>query len=301
MAARSGNDADGRRTTPSRGGVLLRVLTLVAFAAGFWCLTGTAIALAGEHTALQNTALQDTALQNTALQNTALQNTALQNTALQDTALQDTAVRNGLLRQPARGPELRVGPVRIPSEGAAAGAPTPSVRREVRSEADLVSRVADALFWSARHRGVPASLAPRPAVPGAANPVPRASRGGPPRAGLLPAGAGSVPGRSAGASPRIVARPVPVSSPGSGAITPGPPESSGPARATDLAAVPREGPTATVNPDREPAAAGDKTPGLCALAHGGSPPAAPLCRSGVVRRTVPTHCLHGSEPPVSPD
>jgi hypothetical protein len=276
MAARSGNDADGRRTTPSRGGVLLRVLTLVAFAAGFWCLTGTAIALAGEHTALQNTALQDTAL------------------------------RNGLLRQSARGPELRVGPVRIPSEGAAAGAPTPSVRRAVRSEADLVSRVADALFWSARHRGLPASLGPRPAVPGAANPVPRASRGGPPRTGLLPAGAGSVPGRSAvagaaGASPRIVARPDPVTSPGSGAITPGPPESSGPARATDLAAVPREGPTATVNPDREPAAAGDKTPGLCALAHGGSPPAAPLCRSGVVRRTVPTHCVHGSEPPVSPD
>jgi hypothetical protein len=44
MATQNGNGADGGRSTSSRAHAMLRAITLVAFATGVWCVTGSGVA-----------------------------------------------------------------------------------------------------------------------------------------------------------------------------------------------------------------------------------------------------------------
>jgi hypothetical protein len=301
MAARSGNDADGRRTMASRAGVLLRALTLAAFAAGIWCLTGTATAVAGERLALRHSAPGVSVLglavpgrQSAEAHGPIVPPAATSaRTASRRTAFLRTAfLRTASLRTAAVVPDRDAVPQPV-VPWADGGVPPP--------DAAPVSRAVDPLLQAVRHRLVVDGVA---VVSGTTTLVPRASRGGSPRSGVTPAGAGTAQWPMVGgASPRTPARPDPVAFAGRGPFPT--PEGSaaapaGSAQPAGIGAVPRQA-TPTVRPARDSARDVEKTPGLCALAHDTSAPPAPLCSSWVASRTVPALCLRSSEPPVSPD
>lgn len=287
MAARPGNDADGRRTTPSRAGALLRALTLAAFAAGIWCLVGTTNAFAGEHVAFRHTAHGVDAAPGA-----------------------PSRARASAFLPPVAPPFRSVSSASVVPSGDSS---LPALARWAGGElfspgVDPVTLSAAAVLREVRERATPERLLSHvvPAAPGLLPWPGRASRGGPPRAGLVPPGSGPAPRWStldsaAVAPPRTAPRadPVPFSDDGVPCAT-----ASGlsrPAAPAHPAAVPRYSGTATVSSDRDPGSGIDKTPGLCALAHETPAPAAPPCSSWVASRIVPALCLRASEPPVSPD
>lgn len=275
MAARPGNDADGRRRMPSRAGVLLRAMIWAAFAAGVWCLMGTANAFAGEHVVLRHAA------------------PPVGTPAHVDTGVgPPPAVRRLVSLRPVVA-ALRA--VEVSSVDAVPSVP--------------LAGTVDALLGGVRDRAVPDRLLPYLAIPGTPGLVPwagRASRSGPPREGLVPPGAGPAAPRSivdiaAPVPPRTAPRPDPATFTEAGmpgATAPEPPQ---PAHPAHLAAVPRHSGTAALNPVRDSGGGIDKTPGLCALAHESPVPPAPPRSTWVASRAVPALCLRGSEPPVSPD
>jgi hypothetical protein len=285
MAARLGNDADGRRTTPGRAGVLLRALTLVAFAAGVWCLMGTANALAGEQPPLRQ-------------------------------AGPGAPVRADAVLPPrftGRGLSFRP-PVELPFRWVTSGAATlpPSARRALPDlsppGADLVSETTGALLVEARDRVDPQLFLLRSVLPGEPGALPgpgRASRGGPPRAGLVPPGAGPAPEWSiVDRCPAVRSRAAPwpdLATPPAVSVCAPAPDGPRPAHPFRLDASARHPGTPVANPDGGTRGGPDQTPGLCALAHETPTPSVPPHSSWVASRIVPALCLHGSEPPVSPD
>jgi hypothetical protein len=172
------------------------------------------------------------------------------------------------------------------------------------ADVDAVTRTVGALLLDVRDRADPNRLLPYLAVPGVPGLVPgRASRGGPPREGLVPPGAGPTDGRSivdraTTVPPRTAPRPDPVTFAEAGPPCAAAPQPGHPAR---RAAVPGRSGTAALNPVRDSGGGVDRTPGLCALAHEISVPPTPPRSSWVASGTVPALRLHGSEPPVSPD
>jgi hypothetical protein len=281
MAARPGNDADGRRTMPSRAGVLLRALTLAAFAAGVWCLIGTANAFAGEHVAIRHTA-SGTPVRVDAIPGP--------RPAVRDV----TFVRR--VAAPLNAVELPSGDVAEPPfMWWAGGVVSPSA-------AALVPRTVGALLREARG---PERLLP--VVPGMPSLLPgsgRASRGAP-RTWILPPGGGPAPqwsivDRVAAVPLRTAPRPDPVTTSDTPRCTAAP-QFPPPAHPAGLAADSRDAGIATLNPVRDSGSGIDKSPGLCALAQETPAPVAPPRSSWVASRVVPALCLYGSEPPVSPD
>jgi hypothetical protein len=279
MAARAGNGADGRRTTPRRTTALLRIISLAAFAAGLWYLSGTAAAHAGEQPLRPvGRVVQDHV-------------TLGARTAALRT-LVDGARRVAVLRASrasTRGDDLVGVPV-VP------GVDRAGVEREVR---DHVEQLTSGL----PPEGLLPEGLPDIAVPSPENPLDMPV-GAQPAAGARPVpaagGSASAAGRAAPAAPGSTSFPgapratttadAVVGTRGAGAVPPG---GHGLPRATTLSAWTAD--------SGLPGGTPGKSLSLCAVVHDAAPPPVLVCTVTAPDGRAPALRLRATEPPVSPD